>query len=117
MFRESNHRFWAGVNKVLSEGARNEGPASSRIEEKKPPARLTACKPSELRSADSLGRLSPHELLFVQQHAFRLFGIDWAVEELVVFEEDLDEGRARGDGALDQRLRQRVFDVLLQGAA
>ena len=35
----------------------------------------------------------------------------------VVFEEDLDEGRARGDGALDQRLRQRVFDVLLQGAA
>src|ERR1700693_5564518 len=74
-------------------------------------------KPGELRSADSRGRLSPHELFLVQQDAFRLFGIDWAVEQLVVFEEDLDEGGARGDGALDQRLRQRVFDVLLQGAA
>ena len=57
------------------------------------------------------------ELFLVQQDAFRLFGVDWAVEELVVFEEDLDEGGTRGDGALDQRLRQWVFDVLLQGAA
>src|SRR5579864_6760076 len=55
--------------------------------------------------------------VLVQQHAFRLFRIDRAVEELVVFEEDLDEGGARGNCALDQRLRQRVFDVLLQGAA
>ena len=32
----------------------------------------------------------------------------------MVLEEDLDERRPRGDGALDQRLRQRIFDVLLQ---
>ena len=66
---------------------------------------------------DSRGRLSPHESFLVQQDAFRLFGIDRAVKQLVVFEEDLDEGGAGGDGALDQRLRQRVFDVFLQGAA
>jgi hypothetical protein len=47
-------------------------------------------KPAELRSADSRGRLSPHEqfpneLLLVQEDAF-LFGVYGAVEELVVFE-------------------------------
>ena len=57
-----------------------------------------------------------YELFLVQQDSFRLFGVDGAVEELVVFEEDLDEGGAGGDGALDQRLRQRVFDVFLQSA-
>src|SRR5579864_7948745 len=55
--------------------------------------------------------------VLVQQHAFRLFRIDRTVEELVVFEEDLDERGTRGDRALDQRLGQRVFDVLLQRAA
>ena len=44
------------------------------------------------------------ELVLVQQDAFRFFGIYGAVEELVVFQEDLDEGGARGDCALDQRL-------------
>jgi hypothetical protein len=58
----------------------------------------------------------PMRSLFVQQHAFRLFGIDWAVEQFVVFQEDFDEGGAGGDGALNQRLGQRVFDVLLQSA-
>ena len=33
------------------------------------------------------------------------------------FEEDLDERRPGRDRALDQRFRQRIFDVLLQGAA
>ena len=57
------------------------------------------------------------KLLLVQQDAFGLFRVYWAVEEFVVFQEDLDEGGARSDGALDQRLRQRVFDVFLQRAA
>src|SRR6516162_7679289 len=56
-------------------------------------------------------------LVFVQQHALCLFRIYRAVEELVVFEEDLDERGARRDRALDQRLGQRVFDVLLQRSA
>src|ERR1019366_5097485 len=74
---------------------------------------------ADARLASRGGRMRPplRELFLVQQDAFGLLRVYWAVEELVVFEEDLDEGGARGDGALDQRLRQRVFDVLLQGAA
>src|SRR4029077_5949781 len=30
---------------------------------------------------------------------------------------DLNEGRSRGNGALDQRFRQRVFNIPLQGPA
>ena len=43
-------------------------------------------------------------LVLVQQDSFRLFGIHGAVKEFVAFEEDLDERRPHGDGALDQRL-------------
>src|SRR5581483_1478069 len=39
------------------------------------------------------------------------------IEQLVVLEKNLDEGRAHGDRALDQRFRERVLDVLLQGPA
>src|SRR5579863_9881482 len=53
----------------------------------------------------------------VQQDSFCLFRIHRTVKELVVFEEDLNERGARGNRALDQRLRQRVFDVLLQCAS
>src|SRR5260370_37402611 len=53
-------------------------------------------------------------LVLVQQHTLALLRVLRTVVQLVVLEEDLDERRPRGDGALDQRLRQRIFDVLLQ---
>jgi hypothetical protein len=43
--------------------------------------------------------------------------VQGAVVQLGVLEEDLDECRPRGDGALDQHLRQRIFNALLQGPA
>jgi hypothetical protein len=54
---------------------------------------------------------------FVEQHAFGFFCIHWTVVQFVRLEEDLDEGRTGRDCALDQGFRQRVFNVLLQGAA
>src|ERR1700681_2615364 len=60
-----------------------------------------------------LCQLNLQTLVLVQQHAF--LRVHRTVVQLVVLEEDLDERRPRGDGALDQRLRQRIFDVLLQG--
>jgi hypothetical protein len=60
-----------------------------------------------------LCQLNLQTLVLVQQHAF--LRVHRTVVQLVVLEEDLDERRPRGDGALDQRLRQRIFDVPLQG--
>src|SRR5208282_1549548 len=57
------------------------------------------------------------QLAFVQQHAFGFFRVHRTVIKLVGFEEDLDERRPGSDRALDQGFRQRIFDVLLQGAA
>src|ERR1700675_678753 len=62
-----------------------------------------------------LCQLNLQTLVLVQQHALGLLRVQRTVVQLVVLEEDLDERRPRGDGALDQRLRQRIFDVLLQG--
>src|SRR5579862_6867669 len=69
-------------------------------------------------------RLSPHKhystqkmSIRIQQNTFCLLRIDRAVEELVVFEEDFNERGAGSDRALDQRLGQRIFDVLLQCTA
>ncbi len=50
----------------------------------------------------------------VQQHAFRLLRVYWAVEQFVSFQEDFDEGGPRGDCSLNQRLGQRVFNVFLK---
>src|ERR1700721_1292889 len=52
--------------------------------------------------------------VLVQQHALGFLRIHRTVEQLVVFEEDLDKRRPRGDRSLNQRLRQRVFNVFLQ---
>ena len=54
-------------------------------------------------------------LVLVQQHTLGFLRVHRTVVQLVVLDEDLDERRPRVDGALDQRLRQRIFDVLLQG--
>jgi len=54
-------------------------------------------------------------IVLLQQHALGFLRVHRTVVQLVVLEEDLDERRPRGDCALDQRLRQRIFDVLLQG--
>ena len=73
---------------------------------------------AERRLADNRGGCPcASNLVFVQQYAFGLLRIYWTLEQLIVFEEDLDERGARGDCALDQRLGQRVFDVLLQRSA
>src|SRR3954464_13082504 len=56
-------------------------------------------------------------LVAVEQHAFLVLFADWAIEEAVALEVDLDERRPRGEGALDERFRERVFDVALDGAA
>ncbi len=39
----------------------------------------------------------------VEQNAFSLFVADWAIEELVILEVNLDKRRALLEGALDQR--------------
>ena len=75
-------------------------------------------KPRSLRFAGTDECVRPYaSLAFVQQHPFGLFRVHWAVVQLVGLEEDLDERRPCGDRALDQGFRQRIFDVLLQGAA
>ncbi len=56
-------------------------------------------------------------LILIQQRAFLLFFAHRAIVQAVVFEVDLDERRAVADGALNQRLAQRVLDVALDGAA
>src|SRR5579872_3003314 len=53
----------------------------------------------------------------VQQHGFIFLGVHRAVEQLVVLQEDLNERRPGANGALDQRLRERILNVLLQGPA
>src|SRR5215469_6407211 len=55
-------------------------------------------------------------LVAVQQHSLDLLFTDGAIEELIVFEVDLNERRALREGALDERLRERVLNVLLQRA-
>src|ERR1700730_5711269 len=60
-----------------------------------------------------LCKLILQTLVLLQQDAF--LRVHRTVVQLVVLEEDLDERRPRGDGALDQRLRTRILDVLLQG--
>ena len=57
-----------------------------------------------------LCQLNLQTLVLVQQHALGFLRVHRTVVQLVVLEEDLDERRPRGDGALDQRLRQRIFD-------
>jgi len=58
----------------------------------------------------------------VQQNASGLlfasafFGADGAIEELVVFEIDLEEGRTLLNLSSNERLRQRIFNVALQSA-
>ena len=42
--------------------------------------------------------------VLVQQHALGLLRVHRTVEQLVVFEEDLDKRRTRGDRTLNQRL-------------
>src|ERR1700687_2561117 len=72
----------------------------------------------EKQKTDPIGPPLPIKLtnlVLVQQHALGFLRVHRTVVQLVVLEEDLDERRPRGDGALDQRLRQRIFDVLLQG--
>src|SRR5882672_8108555 len=53
-------------------------------------------------------------LTLVQQYPFGFLRVHRTVVQFVVFEEDLDERRPGSDRALDQRFRERVFDVLLQ---
>ncbi len=58
-------------------------------------------------------RLSERVLRTEQQDAFgRLFS-DWAVEELIVLEVNLEEGGTRLDGALDEGFGERILNVLL----
>src|SRR5205807_6991229 len=71
---------------------------------------------AELSSAPQTWASGATCLVFVQQHALVLFRIYRAIVQLAVVEEDLDERRALVDGALDQRFRERVLDVLLQRA-
>src|SRR5882672_7404103 len=47
-------------------------------------------------------------LVLVEQHAFGFCRIHWTIEELVAVAVDLDEGRAHGEGDLDERHRERV---------
>src|SRR5437016_14534166 len=58
-------------------------------------------------------------LVAVEQHSIAFFCAiaHRAIEQLIAFEIDLDESWTRGDGPLDQRLRQRVLNVPLQGPA
>src|ERR1700677_4679211 len=60
-------------------------------------------------------RLTLQTLVLVQQHALGFLRVHRTVVQLVFLEEDLDESRPRGNEALDQRFRQGIFDVLLQG--
>src|SRR3954469_4438249 len=55
-------------------------------------------------------------LVAVEQHALLLLFADRAVEEAVALEVDLDERRPRGERSLDERFRERIFDVALDGA-
>src|SRR5271155_2114558 len=52
--------------------------------------------------------------ILVKQNAFSFLRIHRTIKQLVVPEEDLDERRPGSNRALDQSLRQRVFDVFLQ---
>src|SRR5258707_2742797 len=72
------------------------------------------CKAANKKLAALWLKLSA--LVLVEQHAFGFCRIHWTIEELVAVAVDLDEGRAHGEGALDERLRERVFDVFLQRA-
>src|ERR1700694_4347880 len=54
--------------------------------------------------------------ILVQQHALSLFRIHGPIKQLIGLQKDLNEGWTRRDRALDQRLRQWVFNILLQGA-
>src|SRR5581483_1334176 len=56
-------------------------------------------------------------LIRIQQHAFVFLGVHWPIEQLVVLQEDFDKRGPRLNRALDERLGQRVLDVLLQGPA
>src|SRR5712692_11956502 len=62
-----------------------------------------------------LCQLNLQTLVLAQQRALGFLRVHRTVVQLVVLKEDLDERRPGGDGALDQLLRQRIFDVLLQG--
>ena len=52
-------------------------------------------------------------LAAVEQHAILLLFAHRTVEQLSAFAVDLNERRPRGNRALDQRLAERVLDVLL----
>ena len=70
------------------------------------------------KQTDPLGRpllIILLTLVIVQQHALAFLRVHRTVVQLVFLEKDLDESRPHGNIALDQRLRQRIFDVLLQG--
>src|ERR1700730_14388180 len=54
--------------------------------------------------------------ILVQQHALRLFRIHGPIKQLIGLQKDLNEGGTRGNRALDQGLRQWVFNLLLQGS-
>ncbi len=134
VFRASNHRLGSGsirfcpgrrgrmrlaavpMGVVAESTGRSEDADSDSCARSKPVAPDAFLRGACFASRGGRMSSAPMCSLFVQQHAFRLFGIDWAVEQFVVFQEDFDEGGARGDGALNQRLRQRVFDVFLQSA-
>src|SRR6476620_10315151 len=55
----------------------------------------------------------------IKQHSIALLCAvtHWAIEQLIAFQVNLNECRTRGNGPLDQRLRQRIFNVPLQGPA
>src|ERR1035441_9887658 len=61
--------------------------------------------------------VSEETLVLVQQHALGLLLAHGAIEELVGLEVHLHERGPLGERALDERLGQRVLDVLLQSAA
>src|ERR1017187_10640648 len=68
-------------------------------------------------SAPLLPSLTALTLVAVQQHALGLLLAHGAIEELVVFQVHLDERGTLRERALDERLRHRVLDVLLQRPA
>src|ERR1700680_1193572 len=61
--------------------------------------------------------LSAEDLrILVQQHALSLFRIYGPIKQLIGLQKDLNESWTRRDRALDQCLRQWVFNILLQGS-
>src|SRR5579862_6625832 len=82
----------------------------------RPPRECRSAKKPSAR-ADGFLLMSDGSAILVQQHALGFLRIHGPVEQLVVFEENLDERWPRGDGSLNQRFRERIFDVLLQSPA